>query len=85
MAETAKKTNRCGSKCNAKAAEKKTSVVKHIGLVKNDPWLEPYEDAIKAQEEINKVRTETLNEDVEVELRTITPDELPTIILEHED
>ena len=47
MAETAKKTNRCGSKCNAKAAEKKTSVVKHIGLVKNDPWLEPYEDAIR--------------------------------------
>ena len=49
MAETAKKTNRCGSKCNAKAAEKKTSVVKHIGLVKNDPWLEPYEDAIRGR------------------------------------
>ena len=48
-------------------------------------YAEPYEDAIKAQEEINKARTETLNEDVEVELRTITPDELPTIILEHED
>ncbi len=48
-------------------------------------YAEPYEDAIKAQEEIIKARTETLNEDVEVELRTITPDELPTIILEHED
>ena len=48
-------------------------------------YAEPYEDAIKAQEEINKARTETLNEDVEVELRTITPDELPAIILEHED
>lgn len=48
-------------------------------------YAEPYEDAIKAQEEINKARTETLNEDVEVELRTITPDELPTIILENED
>lgn len=48
-------------------------------------YAEPYEDAIKSQEEINKAREETLDEDIEVELRTITPDELPTIILENED
>lgn len=33
-------------------AEKKSKSVKkvqHIGLVKNDPWLEPYEDAIKGR------------------------------------
>jgi hypothetical protein len=48
-------------------------------------YAEPYEDAIKAQEEINKARMETLDEDVEVELRTITPDELPPIILETDD
>ena len=27
----------------------KTPAVKHIGLVKNDPWLEPYEDAIRGR------------------------------------
>lgn len=48
-------------------------------------YAEPYEDAIKAQDEINKARNETLDEDVEVELRTITPDELPTIVIENED
>jgi hypothetical protein len=48
-------------------------------------FAEPYEDAIKAQDEINKARLETLNEDVEVEFRTITPDELPNIILENDD
>lgn len=48
-------------------------------------FAEPYEDAIKAQDEIVKARTDTLNEDVEVELRTITPDELPDIILENDD
>ena len=48
-------------------------------------FAEPYEDAIKAQEEIVKARTDTLNEDVEVDLRTITPDELPDIIIENDD
>ena len=48
-------------------------------------FAEPYEDAIKAQEEINKARSETLSEDVEVDLRTITPDELPDIIVENGD
>ena len=48
-------------------------------------FAEPYEDAIKAQEEIVKARTDTLDEDVEVELRTITPDELPNIIIENDD
>ena len=47
-------------------------------------YAEPYEDAIKAQEEINKARMETLNEDVEVDLRTVTPDELPDIVLEND-
>ena len=28
------------------AAEKKVAPVKHIGIVKNDPWLEPFEGAI---------------------------------------
>ena len=27
----------------------KAPAVKHIGLVKNDPWLEPYEDAIRGR------------------------------------
>ena len=48
-------------------------------------YAEPYEEAIKAQDEINKARSETLEEDVEVDLRTITPDELPTIIIENDD
>lgn len=30
----------------AKTSKKKTPAVKHIGLVKNDTWLEPYEPAI---------------------------------------
>ena len=25
--------------------------MKHIGLVKNDPWLEPFEEAIKGRHE----------------------------------
>ena len=29
----------------------KAPKVKHIGLVKNDPWLEPFEDAIKGRHE----------------------------------
>ena len=28
-------------------AKTKKTVVNHIGLVKNDPYLEPYEDAIR--------------------------------------
>lgn len=48
-------------------------------------FAEPYGDAIKAQDEINKARMETLDEDIEVELRTITPAELPNIIIEKED
>ena len=48
-------------------------------------FAEPYEDAIKAQDEINKAKAETLDEDVEVELRTITPEELPTIVIENDD
>ena len=48
-------------------------------------YAEPYEDAIKAQDEINKARNETLAEDIEVELRTITPDELPPIIIDRDD
>ena len=46
---------------------------------------EPYEDAINAQNEINRAKNETLSEDIEVDLRTVTPDELPNIIVENED
>lgn len=45
-------------------------------------YAEPYEEAIKAEQEIKNARAETLEEDVEVDLRTITPDELPEIITE---
>ena len=39
-------------KTNArKAAVKKTSKPQHIGLVKNDSYLEPYEDAIRGRHE----------------------------------
>ena len=36
------------AKCNQSKvnAEKKAAPVKHIGIVKNDPWLEPFEGAI---------------------------------------
>ena len=34
------------SKKSKVAAEKKPAPVKHIGIVKNDPWLEPFEGAI---------------------------------------
>ena len=34
-----------------KAKTKKTVQPKHIGLVKNDPYLEPYEDAIRGRHE----------------------------------
>ena len=34
------------SKTSKATAEKKAAPVKHIGIVKNDPWLEPFEGAI---------------------------------------
>lgn len=46
-----------------------------------EKFAEPYADAIKAQNEIVKARVETLNESVEVDLRTITPVELPDIVI----
>ena len=45
------------SKAGAKTAAKRTTRKsvkqenKHIGLVKNDSWLEPYEDAIRGRHE----------------------------------
>ena len=48
-------------------------------------YAEPYEEAIKAQAEINKAKNETLDEEIEVDLRTVTPDELPNIVVENED
>jgi len=48
-------------------------------------YAEPFEEAIKAQAEIDKACAETLDEDIEVDLRTITPDELPIIKTEHND
>ena len=41
---TAKRT--CAARKCTKAAEPQ-----HIGIVKNDPWLEPFEDAIKGRHE----------------------------------
>ena len=38
-----------GKKTAAKKAVKTTAAPKHIGLVKNDSYLEPYEDAIKGR------------------------------------
>ena len=32
-----------------KTATKTTVAPKHIGIVKNDPYLEPYEDAIRGR------------------------------------
>ena len=52
MAETKTTTRKpCTRKACAKKtpAEKKQAAPKHIGLVKNDPWLEPYEDAIRGR------------------------------------
>ena len=34
-----------------KAKTKKTVLPKHIGLVENDPYLEPYEGAIRGRHE----------------------------------
>ena len=48
-------------------------------------YAEPYAEAIAAQKEIDKARKETLHEEVEVDLRTVTPDELPTIVIDKED
>ncbi|MBQ0073004.1 MAG: alpha amylase C-terminal domain-containing protein [Prevotella sp.] len=47
MAETKKTTKKCTRKC----ATKKAAPVapQHIGLVLNDPWLEPYENAIRGR------------------------------------
>ena len=42
---TTKKTTK------GKTSVKKTVAPKHIGLVKNDPYLEPYEEAIKGRHE----------------------------------
>ena len=48
---TVKKTNAttCKQKQAKAKAPKKPATPKHIGLVKNDRWLEPYEDAIRGR------------------------------------
>ena len=48
---TVKKTNAttCKQKQAKAKAPKKPAAPKHIGLVKNDRWLEPYEDAIRGR------------------------------------
>ena len=47
----AKKTTTPAKGVKAKTKTKKTVQPKHIGLVKNDPYLEPYEDAIRGRHE----------------------------------
>lgn len=51
MSETKATRKPCTRKaCTKKtAATKKAAAPKHIGIVKNDPWLEPYEDAIRGR------------------------------------
>lgn len=50
MAE--KKTTTCKRACGKKAkAAEKPKAPEHIGLVKNDSWLEPFEDAIRGRHE----------------------------------
>ena len=52
---------------NKPSATKKIKVaapkVEHIGLVKNDSWLEPYEDAIRGRHDhaLNKIKQLTSN------------------------
>lgn len=38
-----------GRKRKAEGKQPAKAADKHIGLVKNDPWLEPYEDAIRGR------------------------------------
>lgn len=51
MAEVKKTTKKApAKKCGTrKCGAKKPAAPKHIGLVKNDMWLEPYEDAIRGR------------------------------------
>ena len=42
----AKSTAAAAKKAAPATAKKTAAKVKHIGLVKNDSWLEPYEEAI---------------------------------------
>lgn len=48
---TAKKTTAKKAACKKTACKKttKAAAVKHIGLVKNDPYLADYEDAIRGR------------------------------------
>ena len=43
---TTKKTT---TKASAAKSTSKKAAPKHIGIVANDPWLEPYEDAIRGR------------------------------------
>ena len=53
MVETKKTRKPCTKKATEKTpcAKKKACKSQHIGLVKNDPWLEPYEDTIRGRYE----------------------------------
>ena len=46
--KTVTKRKSCASKTKAPA---KPKAPEHIGLVKNDSWLEPFEDAIRGRHE----------------------------------
>ena len=45
----ASKKNGCARKSCATRKAAKASVPQHIGLVKNDKWLEPFEEAIRGR------------------------------------
>ena len=49
MATTKKPTATTTKKAAAKKTAKKVQKPQHIGLVKNDSWLEPFEDAIRGR------------------------------------
>ena len=54
MAETKKTTKTAATKKTAKKAVKKAvaealAAPQHIGIVNRDPWLEPYENAIRGR------------------------------------
>lgn len=47
----------------AKASTQKPSTPKHIGLVKHDPYLEPYEDAICGRQRVRTLEDEPVDQE----------------------
>lgn len=55
--------------------EERVALEERVGKLADE-----YKDAIEAEKELDKARDEFLAEEIEVDLRTTTPDELPEII-----